>query len=196
MEYTTLLNLVEQKRYEEAQRKYPLDEMKRLSAEGDAMATFALAVFYYRGVAGLTPSLGKGMQFFELSAKQGFAEAKDWEEKWIRREKAKNIIGVVGFFEMCLCIPLFLVIATYFILNAGEFHFELPIAEKYLYISYVVPVVLGIVIIRLILGRLNLHRWDMPLAWGWVLPFIIPVYLAVMAIFYGIVVYALMLCGI
>ena len=174
----------------EAAKLYPMDKAKE-DADKDktnALAAFAVASYYYYGV-GERQVIHSAMDYALMAVERGYPNAKETMKKWQRNEKRKNMIYMIYFFEMCLSIPLFIVLAAYLFNNFIVLDENLQTVAE---VMYVVPAIVGIITIRSFLkrsnlGRMHLHWWHYLM-----LLFVIPLMLLILAVPYVALLYGVM----
>ena len=169
---------------QEANKLLSFAEAEKLAKQGDAVATFALATYYYYGV-GVKQTLHSAMDNGVLAAKRGYQGADEIVKRWKKSEKRKNIVFMLILFEILVSMPLFDTLAAMYV--GG-----LPEAEQTVgYVLLIVPIVVGIFLARKFLRHTNVGMLKLN-AWHYILLVLtIPLTMLLMAIPYGLLLWAL-----
>lgn len=176
-----LLQLLQDGKYKEAQDLCSFEEAKKLADAGDGAAALATAFYYYNGI-GVKQSIGSTLQYCTKADKLGRHEAALYRKRWEKREVSKNVIGIVTFFEMFICLPAFFIFGIYCIDKFVDY----PAGTKnLLYVALVVPIAIMIWLMRILLKRVNIGMMKVNV-WGILLPiFAIPLTILIMLAVYA-----------
>lgn len=183
-----LQQLLREEKFQEAYDLCPFDEAKRLADGGNAVATFAVAAYYYNGL-GVKQSLGETFKYCEIAKKRGYADAGKYLTKWRKHEDSKNVIGMVTFFEMFVCLPTFFILGIYLINEYTSFP---STTKNILYAALLVPVALTIWLMRVMLKHINISRMKVGFLSILVPIVTIPLTLAFMTAIYAVLYYAVL----
>ncbi len=179
--------LLEEEKFAEASGLCPLEEAKEMADNGNGLAAFAVAAFYYHGL-GVKQSIGKTLKYCNMAEKFGYERARLYKKHWIKAEISKNIIGMVTFFEMFICLPAVLVLGIYCISNFTNYSDS---TKMWLGIALVAPIAATIWLMRFLLKHINVGLMRVNIL-GYLLPiFAIPLTLLFMAIVYSVFFFAI-----
>ncbi|MDO5447060.1 MAG: hypothetical protein Q4F34_04695 [Prevotellaceae bacterium] len=177
-----LQQLLDEEKFVEASGLCPLEEAMEMVDKENGLYAFAVAAYYYHGL-GVKQSIGATFKYCDMATKLGYGKAQIYKKRWKKAEDTKNVLGIVTFFEVCVCIPVFVVLGIYCINNFTDYSAPTKIA---LYISLIAPAVATIWMIRFLLKRVNVGLMKINLL-GYLLPiFAIPLTLLFMAIVYSL----------
>lgn len=183
---TRLEQLLEEEKFAEASGLCPLEEAKEMAYKGSGAAAFAVAAYYYHGL-GVKQSIGATFKYCEMADNLGYGKAKTYRKLWEKEEVSKDIIGMVTFFEMFICIPAVLVLGIYFIGDYTDYNDSTKLA---LYISLIAPIAAIIWLMRFMLKHVNVGQMKVNFL-GYLLPiFAIPLTLLCMAAIYAVFFFA------
>ena len=182
-----LQQLLDEEKFVEASGLCPFEEAKEMADKGDGLYAFAVAAYYYHGL-GVKQSVGATFKYCDMALERGYEKARMYKKRWKRIEDTKGVLGLVTFFEICICIPSILVFGIYCISNYTDYPNNTKIA---LYIALLAPVIATIWLIRFLLKRVNVGLMKVNLL-GYLMPiFAIPLTLLFMGVIYSVFFFAI-----